>query len=256
MKIQCVDRCEGQATIRFTLEHGVATQSINGIVRGPFCQRSRTLPSNHRVESGRAVVVDPCFWTPKLPFLYEVQLQHETPSGIESVEFQFGIRWCVTDDSNIRLDGKCHVVRAVAPKGPIDLDAVQASSASLLLHRYDAALCKAASEQGVMVVCLDLLSDVQAEEAQQYPALQFARETPALSTDILPLAVAPTRHKVCLTEESAVLQGNDYAAEPPRFLLRRGVDLSVSEMRRECDQLQRDYAKFGQFAGYLIDSEP
>lgn len=55
---------------------------VAGVIRGPYCETSHTLPTefplvDHCDSDGvrlEAKVVDPCYWTTKLPMLYEVQL--------------------------------------------------------------------------------------------------------------------------------------------------------------------------------------
>ena len=106
-----------------------------------------------------------------------------------------------------------------------------------------------------MVVCLDSLTADQVDEAQNFPSVHFARSSATLSSDILPLVdddVAPS--SVCLTDESKLSSTTDYANESPRFIVRRSAATELADLRSECDRLQRDVAKFGQFAGYLIDT--
>ena len=56
---------------------------LTGTVEGPFCQyahtltavgRFRPLPPDRTVMA-EAVVPDPCFWTPQMPFTYSVNLE-------------------------------------------------------------------------------------------------------------------------------------------------------------------------------------
>ena len=57
--------------------------ALRGHVTGPFCDRAQTLPATlplRAIEHGdqllaEAVVPDPCFWTPELPFQYRVQIE-------------------------------------------------------------------------------------------------------------------------------------------------------------------------------------
>jgi hypothetical protein len=56
---------------------------MRGTLRGPFCERARTLPAEFRfrdlgpAERGRAmaIVPDPCTWSSELPHLYQVDVE-------------------------------------------------------------------------------------------------------------------------------------------------------------------------------------
>lgn len=256
MKIQVKDQCEGQATIQFSLEHdNLDSRSIAGRLRGPFCHHSRTLPSNFIVKHGKTVVVDPCFWTPKMPFLYELQLTFESPTETQQVEFTFGLRWCTLHGSGLRLNGKPYVVRAITADSATDIDALVASSASLVMPQFSAPICESASRLGVLIVCLDTLTPEQAELAQRYPSLHFARGGSSLPTGAIALADQDVaRDAVQLMPETDLSKVRDSQAKSARFIVRNGAAGSLADLRQECDRLQRDVARYGQFAGYLIDS--
>jgi hypothetical protein len=63
---------------------------LQGTLRGPFCERARTLPAEmvfHKAGNAtltaEAIVPDPCMWTPEMPHLYQADL--EAVSGGEIV---------------------------------------------------------------------------------------------------------------------------------------------------------------------------
>jgi beta-galactosidase/beta-glucuronidase len=57
--------------------------TLGGTVRGPFCEKGRTLPATfpfrqteaNQPNMAEAVVTDPCMWTPEMPHSYRVELQ-------------------------------------------------------------------------------------------------------------------------------------------------------------------------------------
>jgi hypothetical protein len=54
--------------------------AISGVVRGPYCDQTRTLPAEFVFrDSGlgraEAVIPDPCAWSPELPHMYQVQIE-------------------------------------------------------------------------------------------------------------------------------------------------------------------------------------
>jgi hypothetical protein len=56
---------------------------MRGTLRGPFCERARTLPAEilfrdlGPAQSGlaEAIVPDPCMWTPDLPHVYHADIE-------------------------------------------------------------------------------------------------------------------------------------------------------------------------------------
>jgi hypothetical protein len=56
---------------------------LRGTIRGPFCEKSRTLPAEFVFRSSdkvtdiqfEAIVPDPCMWTPELPHVYQADVE-------------------------------------------------------------------------------------------------------------------------------------------------------------------------------------
>ena len=249
IEIQSLHRSEGQASIRIAVDG--RHEGVRGRLRGPFCQLSRTLPSNHKIENGQAVIVDPCYWTPKLTFLYELRIDSEP----HNFEIKWGLRWCITDRNGIRLNGKNHVVRAICPNNDFEISEIRDQSASLIVRKFSPTLCEAASEIGVMLLHLGSSSDEERQQLQLCPAVHFLASEIPLAADVLAMTNRQDVPKsVCLTGEQELVGGTNYKEQTPRFIVRPSHSGDLADLRRECDRLQRDVASFGQFAGYLVDS--
>ena len=75
---------DGEARVYLQARLGADVRTIAGQIYGPHCEFGRTLASTFVVEAvpGRAgeaclaqsLVLDPCFWTPEMPFLYDLEL--------------------------------------------------------------------------------------------------------------------------------------------------------------------------------------
>ena len=57
--------------------------ALRGTLRGPFCEKGRTLPAEFVFRSfgkgdvvqAEALVPDPCMWTPEMPHLYQADVE-------------------------------------------------------------------------------------------------------------------------------------------------------------------------------------
>src|SRR5262249_44624919 len=97
--------------------------TLSGLVRGPECELSHTLPATFR-SVGRETdsssisttifVPDVCPWTPELPFLYNSQfdlLDHDRV--VATCCHVIGMRRWETDGADLRFDSKRFVLRGV-----------------------------------------------------------------------------------------------------------------------------------------------
>lgn len=250
MEIRCRDQTS--SSTRIVVSHSNAT-SISGSVRGPFCDFARTLPSTFPIVDGLATVVDPCYWTPKLPFRYEVQLDIEWKDGSrERRAAPWGLRWCIPHRNDLRLDGKRFVFRAVSfAAGQVELSVCRDLNCGLLVDAKEVEVFEAASKVGVpLIVNVASCSEEEQRQLAWYPAVHFVRDPTIAMGDILP--VTPNASQgIRWIDETAMSESPPGSC--PTFVVRKMPARPLSELRSACDQLQRDLARHGQFAGYLIE---
>jgi hypothetical protein len=71
---------EARVHARYTGPEPVA---LRGLLRGPFCERGRTLPADfefrnlnpNKPNEAEAIVTDPCMWTAEMPHLYQINVK-------------------------------------------------------------------------------------------------------------------------------------------------------------------------------------
>jgi len=183
-----VSPAEARVYARFTLaaghQHELKQLKLSGHLIGPECEFAQTLPArvpfidrgSGETVLAEAVVPDPCFWTPELPFLYRAKLQlHSRESVIEQYDSVLGIRRLGVRGRELYFEGKRFVLRGVR----FDKADVLPPSLGFGLHFEDTAnylrdtwtaivtsspteqLCQFASRRGILLV-----ADVAGSEAE------------------------------------------------------------------------------------------
>ncbi len=277
---------------------------LTGTITGPYCQHSRTLPATVVLESlgcgipllARAVLPDPCFWSPGMPFLYEMNLEvRQRGNCIQRVERQFGMHPIGVKRNSLYCGGKRWVVRGSAQANPQvdDLPTYREQELALFCEQPPETLCEQASRLGVVVVAGLGSGDrfagraSEQETADTSDSGHLRSELKRLSKwPAVPMVVSAEGAYHRLSEERPrnMLLGCRVAKsiedrEMPKadFLLLEGgnaaelaeqvsglakqrpvlmrvtseVQSATSLSRDKCDQLQRDLAAYGDFAGYF-----
>jgi hypothetical protein len=261
--------------------------TLTGFVRGPRCLHAETLPLTAKlVDLGpgptllaRALVPEPCFWSPDLPAIYDVtvnlQLGAETIAGERR---EIGLRSLGVQGRNLVLAGKRWVLRGVT-----------ASSTSTTLPRawHDASAAYVAEEAGDeqlaeasqfgALTAVHIRGDAEQTAAAlrrlaQQPAAALAVIDGQLPSEFEPAAIAPNlllaqrlHANVNLpvqswaqaiwanTQDTRVLEFLVGAIDRPIIAVRHLISpLPLDQARAACDVLQRDLAPIGQFAGYVV----
>jgi len=293
---------ENEARLRLAVSESSDIVSMTGSLRGPYCETAKTLTSNSPLvpipnppprSAGEGatrdlrpvvetVVVDPCYWTPQMPFQYKASVQVQTTVGQEvSSEFVFGMkRWC-RDKTNLRLNLRRIVLRGTRVSNPSVDDLVQAHQleTALIVECFNDILGSEASRLGVpLVVDLrNVASDLPGELRQLdwLPAVLVALVSRRqLNDGVDPLHLP----KQCLLAQcldggsqpgdvvmpETTLLAVELAADerPPHWLATVAMPvlairpaeppLDLSQARRGCDRLQAELAPEFNLAGYFV----
>jgi hypothetical protein len=233
----------------------------------------------------RTIVTDPCYWTADLPQIYDVRIELRRGTEVLAREQRMiGLRGlgARTTASGGRLarEGKTWIPRGVSLKRiaadglsslrdellvgvahgvpPLDL-LVEASRRGIyLIVNLDAAqvdiataLKQLARWPAVMMAIIHGGESLDRSLTQVAPNILLAQRV--AGADLTTTALAPWASLVV-----ADVSADATTLPPPSFsapvIVQRtlGAQVSAAEARAACDQLQRDLASSGQFAGYLV----
>ncbi len=265
---------------------------LSGRVSGPFCHYAHTLPTNSplvRAEPdalcAEAIVPDPCYWSAELPMIYRVSVElRDDEQVVQSWNFDYGMRALQAQRHSFYLEGRRWVMRGVCVDRCESFDAGpwRDASAVMMLVDPDEDVCREASEKGVWLIArftaptANLTAKLQ--RLTRWPAVAMvvfdsnvklddeARQTAGnvilaqqLGADSA-MPVSPwAKTIVAYVDDQSMLPEAARSATLPVIAVRRvatpsgDVFESLSELRHECDLLQRDLAKQGDFAGYLVE---
>lgn len=113
---------DAEACVYFRAREGSDVQSITGQIYGPHCEFGKTLASTFVVETlageegqaclARALVLDPCCWTPEMPFLYDLELTTTaTPGEVTTYKTSLGLRRWSANGPDWNLETRRVVLR-------------------------------------------------------------------------------------------------------------------------------------------------
>jgi hypothetical protein len=273
-----------------------ARPTISGQLLGPSCEFSHTLPAKHsfrevdrgddrlRAALAEAIVPDPCFWTPDLPFLYRAQIQVHGGSEVADADRIVGIRRLGVRGRSLFFDGKRFVLRAIECKVQnAELEMFLESNQGFLRETWTALIlqnpgeevCDFASRRGILIV-----AEMQPTDDLFLRSLHRLARWPAVGIAIIPGHDAVSANR--FGDNSTLLLAQFIAAEqqlthapwadllfvevtqpavfrdqtaglglPVVAVRRRSAANHIEQARAECDILQSDLAPFGDFAGYV-----
>ncbi len=268
--------------VRMRLAESAAFDRLRGEIVGPFSRYARTLPATTRFEAmvhgpnvlAEAALIDPCFWTPELPYLYRVRLTLEAAGQVRwSDERTFGVRRLGVRGRQFSLEGKNWVLRGglVDDTTDFDWDGWREQELVAFVREPDDAFCAEADQRGVLVAATVASPCHRLETLllswQRHPSvgivllpaeLTVPGELLGLSPNTLFVAEMPFDPTPTPAWADAVLyQGPALEtmsqAQVPRLIARRLPGrTSPKSIRSACDALQSDFASVAQFSGYLV----
>ncbi len=274
-----------ESSVRVTL---VASSDVdlNGAweLYGPRCEYGRTLASTFRTRAtsdGKVefLVTEPCYWSPTMPFLYELR---RTDALAHGATHTFGLRQLIAHGRNLRLGGERVVLRGAVCN---TLDGASASRAhaaecSVALSSIEEFRISEASRLGASVL-LDATrfdGDLAAliEMCSWQPAaaimalsrerLELTRELPSGARGILLAQRFDSRDwddaNSMANGVGVIVATLDDGERPPAWMascgrpvvaIRGGATYAdFVEARAGCDRLQADLAPEFDLAGYFV----
>jgi hypothetical protein len=264
--------------------------TLSGHVRGPRCLSAQTLPSvAPLVDLGagptllaRAAVMEPCFWSSDLPAIYDVVVNLQCGNEVlSSVRREIGLRSLGVRGPRFSLAGKPWVLRGVVSssttaKLPREWHDANAAFVvpSFYVESTDEQLAEA-SQFGALTVIEMARGQAGIRNLRQisaHPAVAMAVGNQNMSPDISKKEVSPNillaqridaedpvaRQPwadllLTTTTDPDLLTQISQLGELPIIVVRPlDSPIAITEARAACDQLQRDLAPVGQFAGYIV----
>jgi hypothetical protein len=245
------------------------------VVRGPYSDFSKTLTADSPITPETAgtfgsLLVEPCYWTPSLPFWYDLRLTITLADGTtRAAVIPVGIKRFYCEGRNLLLAGKRIVLRGVA----IDmLDDAQLSTArksetALIVRHVDDEICGTASRLGVpLIVDLRAAPSASSAELEWHPAVMLILVTGEQADSPQPRTI----HRVVCGNANTVqaaVSCDAYAIElqpgerPPAWaatcdkpviVIRKDPGADIRTARAGCDKLQAEFAPEFDLAGYFV----
>lgn len=264
--------------------HWPAEAKLIGTLVGPTCLYAETLPTHYRFRDRHhrssdsspdlllteAVIPDPCFWTPQLPYLYELKLElRRGDEVLARTSRAFGVRPFGVRGSSFLYASKRWVLRGRrTPIDAVDLRQCHQAEIAIATSSFDVTQAVEASRVGVLMAVEIGTKASTARQASCHAAVGMLIFDPSNAADALPKttncilvqnmlsdahADLHERTQAVLVDASNVREFVDrHGAKIPVVAYRCSQSLELAETRSQCDRLQAELAGIGDFAGYLV----
>ncbi len=264
---------------------------LKGFVRGPFCEFSKTLTADFPLRtvinaglvtpSVESLVMEPCYWTPHLPFLYEFHLKLQMEDGsFENALLKTNMKRMNRKDRNLRLQGKRIVLRGLRCSSLDDmtLRLAREYETALIVRNPSVLVLELASRLGV-----PLIADLRevavpwqevCRKLDWYPAVYLVLLNVNQLAGTGKGGGAP-QHSLVAAIASASSTADNFSQvkyevlavelapgeRPPNWLatiddpviaISSGSDSAVEEARARCDRWQTELAPEFDLAGYIV----
>ncbi|MCG8450684.1 MAG: hypothetical protein MI725_14030 [Pirellulales bacterium] len=265
---------------------------IAGRLRGPVCDFARTLSADYGIQQlpnredqtslAQILIPDPCYWTPQLPFQYDLQVEWQNESGaICEQTTNVGLRRWAAEGRHLRLERARIVLRGAGAESPTWelFEEARAAETALLVSSPSDSQCATASRLGVpLVVDLRRAGQQLVEELQRF-AWRPAALVVLLENEQLPSeSVETPGARQFLLAQSITTQTTEEAAQtvlcdlyavqlgpgerPPAWLAncakpaiavrREAAYPELKSARAASDRLQAELAPEFDLAGYFV----
>jgi hypothetical protein len=288
ISIEVRDATDSSALVTIVGADGASAAALGSELHGPVCAFARTLPSVVAAKVARDgysvefLVTEPCYWTPQLPFLYNLRLRSQDDQGtIRELDRSIGLRRLIAHGRDLRLNGERIVLRGAScgQFEPSQLAEARAAETAILTRYPSDDLFDAAAYTGVFLV-----ADATAGSGDLMSIFHDLSWQPAVAIVLLnrdQIVEDQTREgrrmslllaqRIRLEEtagESDIAAATDVIAvelaegdRPPAWMakvskpviaIRRGrVYADLYEVRAACDRLQAELAPEFNLAGYF-----
>ncbi len=225
-----------------------------------------------------AIIPDPCFWSAELPFLYRVEVElRQGDILLGATQRMLGIRPLGAQGRRLMFEGRPWVIRGAERTNlpQSELPAWRAADLAMMVDDPDEELCSEASRLGIVLAarlcgaaepaeaavrrlarwpCV-ALAMADAGNQMSKPARAFARNlllAQQFGGDVKAVPAEWADVVVCMHKEPQSLAQCAAGSSLPVVAWRPGRHDNLALARRACDQLQRELARCGDFAGYLV----
>jgi hypothetical protein len=270
------ERTENHARLLLAPRKDSGISQITGVVRGPYSDFSKTLTADSLLKSAgtpgtvEALIVEPCYWTPSLPFWYDLRLTLKFSDGSTRDEvFPIGIKRFYCERRNFLFEGKRIVLRGLKIEAPTQeqLEAARKCETAFIVKHATEEICQQASRSGV-----PLLVDLRGSDITVSSALDWYSAVLLLlvsADQVGTLSPRGVQYAVCLDAagDAPIIQCDAYAIElrsgerPPRWAatcgrpviaIRKDPEADIPTARAGCDRLQAELAPEFDLAGYFV----
>lgn len=137
-------------------------QILGATIRGPFCRFANTLPANTRLKPHDAItqrmsgeIMEPCYWTPELPFQYVAQIEWLDAGGArQQTELWLALKRFGARGQSLNMNGQRYVFRGMeldSSSATMDCDwnELRHAHSGLIIPPQNTNLIKTATEQGI-----------------------------------------------------------------------------------------------------------
>jgi hypothetical protein len=286
---------DSEAVIELRFDEPELPPGLSGSLVGPTCAYARTLPSESPLQMIKAsatglmkpqlLLTEPCYWTPSLPFLYQLHL-HWLGSGgqPEQLVSNCGFRRLVPHRQSLLWNSRRVVLRGATADDLTrsTITQIRGAEVTVILSNPSREQCDVADREGIALIA-DLRqvdSELDASDLQRLSACAAVVAILVDGNQIMPCDL----HRIAPQGLLAVAVYPDYAQtftdlsvpewcdvvfveledkpfpadgplkwQRPIIAIRRGAAYSdFGEARLACDRLQADLAPQFNLAGYFV----